>query len=224
MAVTFLLSVLLSAPGALAYDVPVPVVGQPTTFDVAAGTGDQDDFDEDGFYVAVRSSRAWFPGNGHIKKGFYGGIEAGRQLNDLLSLGLLVQLGVHNASHFEIMADDPSASGPPGDFTLARIGVNGRVFYPVGPLLLGARGELAFARWRSPFEEVAYQEVVLPELGGGDWPRAGAGAWLGGAFELGLPLVDEGPTLMVSTDLGLLAVPRATGLLTGLSLGVSAPF
>jgi hypothetical protein len=174
-------------------------------------------------FATARWARMGFPADGSVLKGDHVAVEVGARVGEALEAGLLLAAGTHDGLHYEIQAGDPAASDPLGDLQLWRAGAMARLRAPVGPLLLGGRGELAFASWHTPFDEVAYNESVIPAVGRAR-ASGGMGAWLGGAFEAGLPLAEGGPVATLSVDVGYLAAQGFSGLASGFGLGVGAGF
>jgi hypothetical protein len=223
MAITTL-SLLITATGAAQELEAQPEISD-QSFATLGGTGYQDDVDDAGLYAALRWSRLWFPGRDYVNSGDHVALEAGVAINDTVGIGALIDAGTHDVEAYFVQAYYmPDSSGPLGDFQMLRLGAVGRARFPIGPVYGGGRVELLYATWRSPFDEAAYQEEVLPNFGGVDRPMHGAGAWIGGAAEVALPLADPGPALLLSGDLGFLATAGLGSPILGLSIGITTPF
>jgi hypothetical protein len=186
----------------------------------SAGTGGQ--VEEQGFYAAVRGSHVWFPA-AYTADGAHAAIEVGHGVGEVLTAGLLLAAGGHDAAHYAVQAEDPAASGPPGDFTLLRAGAVGRARWRMGIVGLGGRAEVAFAHWASPFATQAWRQTVRPLLGDGRH-KSGAGLQAGASAEFSLFFGDPGPALVLSFDPGYVLAGDLVGFTTGASLALTTPF
>ena len=150
-------------------------------------------------------------------------LRANETMADFLRLGVVLQGSRHDAMHYQVQADLPSTSGPPGDFRVFRPGVVATVRPVRSWFQLGVRAELGALYWACPFDEATYQEEIMPELGR-DPGTAGLGAWANAGLDLGVAMLRPGPVLQLSLDSGYFLASSLVTPAAAARLGVVTSF